>query len=112
MEAVAASGAGLVPIDSEHNAVFQCMPQPTPVGSCPRGVRRILLTASGGPFRRSSAAELERVTPEQAVALAQRIDQAYGDIAKYVPRVQEQVPAIPAQEPPQVDAQSSKPQDD
>jgi len=68
VEAVAASGAGLVPIDSEHNAVFQCMPQPTPVGSCPRGVRRILLTASGGPFRCASVAELERVTPEQAVA--------------------------------------------
>jgi 1-deoxy-D-xylulose-5-phosphate reductoisomerase len=67
-DAVAASGGALVPIDSEHNAIFQCLPQPTPVGRCPAGVRRILLTASGGPFRRASAAELEGVTPEQAVA--------------------------------------------
>jgi 1-deoxy-D-xylulose-5-phosphate reductoisomerase len=67
-DAVAASGGALVPIDSEHNAIFQCLPQPTPVGRCPAGVRRILLTASGGPFRCASAAELEGVTPEQAVA--------------------------------------------
>jgi len=67
-DAVAASGAALVPIDSEHNAIFQCLPQPVPVGRCPAGVRRILLTASGGPFRQASPADLERVTPEQAVA--------------------------------------------
>jgi len=67
-DAVAASGGSLVPIDSEHNAIFQCLPQPSPVGRCPPGVRRILLTASGGPFRRASKAELEGVTPEQAVA--------------------------------------------
>ncbi len=68
MDAVSASGAELVPIDSEHNAIFQCLPQPGPVGRCPPGVRRILLTASGGPFREMPAAGLERVTPEQAVA--------------------------------------------
>jgi len=68
MDAVSASGAELVPIDSEHNAIFQCLPQPGPVGRCPPGVRRILLTASGGPFRGWPAADLPRVTPEQAVA--------------------------------------------
>jgi len=68
MDAVAASGATLVPIDSEHNAIFQCMPQPARLGECPRGIRRILLTASGGPFRALPAPALERVTPEQAVA--------------------------------------------
>ena len=68
MDAVSASGAELVPIDSEHNAIFQCLPQPGPVGHCPPGVRRILLTASGGPFRSRPAAELQHVTPEQAVA--------------------------------------------
>ena len=68
IDAVAASGAELVPIDSEHNAVFQCLPQPSPMGRCPAGVRRIVLTASGGPFRRAPAEMLARVTPEQAVA--------------------------------------------
>ncbi len=67
MEAVAGSGAELVPIDSEHNAVFQCLP-PGPPGQLPPGVRRILLTASGGPFRALPARELDGVTPEQAIA--------------------------------------------
>ena len=67
MEAVVGSGAELVPIDSEHNAVFQCLP-PTAPGRLPPGVRRILLTASGGPFRRLPAGELAGVTPEQATA--------------------------------------------
>jgi 1-deoxy-D-xylulose-5-phosphate reductoisomerase len=68
LEVVAASGAELVPIDSEHNAIFQCLPQPVAAGRCPPGVRRILLTASGGPFRSWSAERLARATPEQAVA--------------------------------------------
>ncbi|QDF97286.1 1-deoxy-D-xylulose-5-phosphate reductoisomerase [Azoarcus sp. DD4] len=68
MDAVAACGARLLPIDSEHNAVFQSLPpdygrQPT---AC--GVRRILLTASGGPFRDTPLDALESVTPEQACA--------------------------------------------
>jgi 1-deoxy-D-xylulose-5-phosphate reductoisomerase len=67
-DAVVASGAALVPIDSEHNAIFQCLPGSGPLGGCPPGVRRILLTASGGPFRAATAAALEQVTPEQAVA--------------------------------------------
>ncbi|HWL61797.1 MAG TPA: 1-deoxy-D-xylulose-5-phosphate reductoisomerase [Steroidobacteraceae bacterium] len=62
------SGAVIIPVDSEHNAIFQCLPQPGPLGVAPAGVRRILLTASGGPFRDWSAAALENVTPEQACA--------------------------------------------
>ena len=67
MQADAASGAELVPIDSEHNAVFQCLPPGVP-GRLPPGVRRIVLTASGGPFRVTPAAEMEGITPEQAIA--------------------------------------------
>lgn len=69
MAAVAASGATLVPVDSEHNAIFQCLPpgyvRGEPAGS---GIERVVLTASGGPFRGCSAGQLEGVTPEQAVA--------------------------------------------
>ncbi|WP_333688113.1 1-deoxy-D-xylulose-5-phosphate reductoisomerase [Methylococcus capsulatus] len=68
MAEVARSGARLLPIDSEHNAVFQCMPAAYRAGSRAVGVRRILLTASGGPFLHTPLAELETVTPEQAVA--------------------------------------------
>jgi 1-deoxy-D-xylulose-5-phosphate reductoisomerase len=63
MEAVRAHGAELLPIDSEHNAVFQCMPV-----DGRNGVEKILLTASGGPFRTWAADALHDVTPEQAVA--------------------------------------------
>ncbi|EIC19943.1 1-deoxy-D-xylulose-5-phosphate reductoisomerase [Thiorhodovibrio frisius] len=68
MRAVAESGAELLPIDSEHNAIFQCLPSQRPDGLVPAGVERILLTASGGPFRNTPAADLARVTPEQACA--------------------------------------------
>ncbi|QEY60428.1 1-deoxy-D-xylulose-5-phosphate reductoisomerase [Pseudomonas sp. C27(2019)] len=68
MHAVREHGAQLLPIDSEHNAIFQCLPCNYADGLAPVGVRRILLTASGGPFRNSSYAELERVTPAQACA--------------------------------------------
>jgi len=61
------SGARILPIDSEHNAVFQCL-LPRDVDAAPPGVRRILLTASGGPFLRSRREELAAVTPEQAIA--------------------------------------------
>ncbi len=62
------SGAQLLPIDSEHNAIFQCMPSGFRTGE-PRGeVRRILLTCSGGPFRTTPLGELANVTPEQAIA--------------------------------------------
>ncbi len=68
MQAVREYGAQLLPIDSEHNAIFQCLPCNYAEGLAPVGVRRILLTASGGPFRHSSYAELEQVTPAQACA--------------------------------------------
>nr|WP_232233357.1 1-deoxy-D-xylulose-5-phosphate reductoisomerase [Pseudomonas putida] len=68
MEAVRTSGAVLLPIDSEHNAIFQCLPGDYARGLAQVGVRRILLTASGGPFRETSAKALMDVTPEQACA--------------------------------------------
>ena len=68
MQAVQASGAELLPIDSEHNAIFQCMPGNYADGLARVGVRRILLTASGGPFRNFSQAQLADVTPAQACA--------------------------------------------
>ncbi|KIU47481.1 MULTISPECIES: 1-deoxy-D-xylulose-5-phosphate reductoisomerase [Pseudomonas] len=68
MQAVQRSGAVLLPIDSEHNAIFQCLPGDYARGLAQVGVRRILLTASGGPFRETPQAELEHVTPEQACA--------------------------------------------
>jgi len=68
MQAAGASGATLIPIDSEHNAIFQCMPPGSTAGGRPGGVRRILLTASGGPFLREAAGSLEHVTPEEACA--------------------------------------------
>ena len=63
MEAVKRHGATLLPVDSEHNAIFQCLPAE---GVGP-GVRRLLLTASGGPFRGWTREQLTDVTPEQAV---------------------------------------------
>jgi len=67
MNAVRANGATLLPIDSEHNAIFQCLP--AGYGTLQSaGVRRVLLTASGGPFRTWSGESLQAVTPEQACA--------------------------------------------
>ncbi|MEW5770052.1 MAG: 1-deoxy-D-xylulose-5-phosphate reductoisomerase [Pseudomonadota bacterium] len=68
MEAVREHGATLLPIDSEHNAVFQSMPAGYDGDLAAHGVRRILLTASGGPFRTRAVETLKDVTPEQAVA--------------------------------------------
>lgn len=68
MDAVTASGAHLLPIDSEHNAIFQCMPAHYKTGTDGKQVRRILLTASGGPFREMPIEKMADVTPEQAVA--------------------------------------------
>jgi len=67
LDAVAASGAQLLPIDSEHNAIFQCLP-PTTAGRAASGVRRIWLTASGGPFLRLPGERLATVTPDEACA--------------------------------------------
>jgi 1-deoxy-D-xylulose-5-phosphate reductoisomerase len=66
MQACAASGATVLPVDSEHNAVFQCLPPGYERGLGAVGVRRIVLTASGGPFRERRPEELREVTPEQA----------------------------------------------
>ncbi len=68
MQAVAESGAQLLPIDSEHNAIFQCMPAGYKTGMQAKEARRILLTASGGPFREMPVDQLVNVTPAQAVA--------------------------------------------
>jgi 1-deoxy-D-xylulose-5-phosphate reductoisomerase len=63
MEAASASGATLLPVDSEHNAIFQCFDR-----SRPDSVRRIILTASGGPFRQRSLDEMRRASAAEAVA--------------------------------------------
>ncbi|MCL6730502.1 1-deoxy-D-xylulose-5-phosphate reductoisomerase [Sphingomonas hankyongi] len=62
-DAAAANGATILPVDSEHNAIFQCL-----AGSRRDDVSRIVLTASGGPFRTAAASDLEAMTPAQAVA--------------------------------------------
>jgi len=68
MEEVKNNKATLLPIDSEHNAIFQCMPSNFNDGIEQLGVNKILLTASGGPFRTRSLDELDDVTPAQAIA--------------------------------------------
>lgn len=68
MDAVAEARAELLPIDSEHNAIFQCMPADKIRDPAAAGITRILLTASGGPFREYSAEDLRTVTPSQACA--------------------------------------------
>jgi 1-deoxy-D-xylulose-5-phosphate reductoisomerase len=69
MDAVRAHGATLIPVDSEHNAIFQCLPLEVQQGAplAQAGVSRLILTASGGPFREASPEQLRAVTPEQAV---------------------------------------------
>jgi len=62
-DAAARAGATILPVDSEHNAIFQCL-----AGSRLQDVSRLVLTASGGPFRTASASDMARATPEQAVA--------------------------------------------
>ena len=68
MDAVREHGGTLLPIDSEHNAIFQSLPANLAGGLCRVGVRKIILTASGGPFRTRPIAELADVTPDQACA--------------------------------------------
>jgi 1-deoxy-D-xylulose-5-phosphate reductoisomerase len=67
MQAVADSGSLLLPIDSEHNAIFQCLPEGFKT-SADSGVKKLLLSASGGPFRGWSIDQMLAVTPEQACA--------------------------------------------
>ncbi len=68
MAAVRASGAQLLPLDSEHNAIYQALPASRSGSLADAGVRRILLTASGGPFRTKPREELAHVTPKEAIA--------------------------------------------
>ena len=68
MDAVTASGAMLLPIDSEHNAIFQALPREFDGNFSRAGVKRLWLTASGGPFLRTAPDLLDQVTPEQACA--------------------------------------------
>jgi 1-deoxy-D-xylulose-5-phosphate reductoisomerase len=73
IDAVNKHGAELLPVDSEHNAIFQCLPSDiqTNLGHCQldnHGISHILLTGSGGPFRYSDISSLDDVTPEQAIA--------------------------------------------
>jgi len=68
MDTIHESGAELLPIDSEHNAIFQSMPTNYRDGLSKTGVEKILLTASGGPFRKTALDQLKIVTPEQACA--------------------------------------------
>ena len=67
MQAVEQGGATLLPIDSEHNAIFQVMPRQKLGNLNQMGVKRVLLTASGGPFRNASLQELKAVTRAQAL---------------------------------------------
>jgi len=70
MDAVARSGATLLPVDSEHNAIFQCLPAGYTCGDPvhPHGARRIWLTASGGPFRERALDSFDAITPDEACA--------------------------------------------
>ena len=73
MQEVANNKATLLPIDSEHNAMFQCLPNDYAFGSSStglidRGITRILLTGSGGPFRQTALEEFDEITPQQAIA--------------------------------------------
>jgi 1-deoxy-D-xylulose-5-phosphate reductoisomerase len=66
MEEARRAKTEIIPIDSEHNAIFQCMPAGYLPGETARGVVRVILTASGGPFRLTELAHLDRVTPDEA----------------------------------------------
>jgi len=68
IDAVAQHGAVLLPIDSEHNAIFQCLPQRFNRSLAEAGIAKILLTASGGPFLKRAVDTLDSVTPDEAVA--------------------------------------------
>ena len=68
MDEVKKNNAELLPIDSEHNAIFQCLPKNYEKGLAESGITKILLTGSGGPFRTKDLSELENVTPDEACA--------------------------------------------
>ena len=66
IDAVNQHAAELLPVDSEHNAIFQCLPEGSIGRGAAQGLRKIILTGSGGPFRDTELTELDQVTPEQA----------------------------------------------
>ncbi len=68
LAALKKSQAQLIPVDSEHNAIFQCLPTGFCVGQVPSGVESLILTASGGPFRQWTVEQLKTATPQQACA--------------------------------------------
>ena len=68
MQAAHQSGATILPVDSEHNAIFQCFPGGGVAGLGVNGIEKILLTGSGGPFRERPAGDFSTITPEQACA--------------------------------------------
>lgn len=68
MREVAQHAAELIPIDSEHNAIFQCLPSDYAQGLQQKGVSRIMLTGSGGPFRQTPLDQFASITPQQAIA--------------------------------------------
>ncbi|MCF6318660.1 MAG: 1-deoxy-D-xylulose-5-phosphate reductoisomerase [Proteobacteria bacterium] len=66
MQAAIENGANIIPLDSEHNAIYQCLPDDYRVGNCPKNLSKIILTASGGPFWNMPAQEFSTITPAQA----------------------------------------------
>ena len=68
MDAITAGGGTLLPIDSEHNAIFQCLPSDFRCGEAPAGVDELLLTASGGPFLDTPLEQLAAMSPDAACA--------------------------------------------
>lgn len=68
MDEVKKNNAELLPIDSEHNAIFQCLPEDYQKGLAESGITKILLTGSGGPFRTKALSELINITPDEACA--------------------------------------------
>ncbi len=66
MRAARRHGACIIPLDSEHNAIYQCLPDNYRCGQTPRSVRKLILTASGGPFWRMPTTDFDKITPEQA----------------------------------------------
>jgi len=68
MQEVAQYNAQLIPVDSEHNAIFQCLPEDYASNQTSRGITKILLTGSGGPFRELPLNEFDAVTPQRAIA--------------------------------------------
>src|SRR5690606_39101403 len=62
------TGAKIIPLDSEHNAIYQCLPDNYRIGQRPASVAHLTLTASGGPFWNKPLAEFRTITPAQAVA--------------------------------------------